>query len=239
MKERVLVTGSTRGIGEAIAVRFIEAGHPVVINCVSNKALMEAQLEKYKKINPSVEGFCCDLYSYEGAREMLSQVGEVDILINNAGISHVGLFHEMTPDEIQRIIGVNLGSVINCCHLVVPGMIRRKHGCIINISSIWGVTGASCEVAYSAAKGGVNTFSKALAKELGPSGIRVNAIACGVINTEMNGFLSPEEMDDLTEKIPLSRIASPSEVANLAYFLASRQAGYITGQVIGVDGGIV
>ena len=162
--------------------------------------------------------------------------GSVDILINNAGISYLGLFTDMKPENWNRIIDVNLKSVLNCCHLAVPKMVSHKSGIIINISSIWGDRGASCEAVYSATKGAVNSFTKAMAKELGPSGIRVNAISCGVIDTKMNQCFTEEERDVLTEEISLMRFGTPEEIANLAVFLAGNQSSFINGQVITSDG---
>ena len=162
--------------------------------------------------------------------------GNVDILINNAGISHLGLFTDMTPESWSRIIDVNLKSVLNCTHLAVPKMVNQKSGVIINISSIWGSRGASCEAVYSATKGAVNSFTKAMAKELGPSGIRVNAISCGVIDTKMNQCFTEEERDVLTDEIALNRFGRPDEIASLAVFLAGKNSSFISGQIITADG---
>ncbi len=160
----------------------------------------------------------------------------MDVLVNNAGISYIGLLQDMTSDDWDRIVRTNLTSVFNCCRLAIPYMVEKKCGKIINISSVWGVAGASCEVAYSATKGGINAFTKALAKELAPSGIQVNAIACGAIDTEMNHFLNQEELIDLIDEIPAGRLGKAEEVADLAYHLGYK-GSYLTGQVIGLDGG--
>jgi len=160
----------------------------------------------------------------------------LDILINNAGISYIGLFTEMTPDDWRKVIDTNLTSVFNCCRLASPSMIARKSGKIINISSVWGSVGASCEVAYSASKGGINAFTKALAKELAPSNIQVNAVACGVIDTEMNRCFTEEDKQALIEEIPANRMGRSDEVAELVYQLTTGNE-YLTGQIIHLDGG--
>lgn len=164
------------------------------------------------------------------------QFGTVDVLVNNAGISYIGLLQNMTTEDWERIIHTNLTSVFNCSKLAIPGMIAQKYGKIINISSVWGVVGASCEVAYSATKGGINAFTKALAKELAPSGIQVNAVACGAIDTEMNQFLKEDDLIALVDEIPTGRLGSAEEVADLVYHLGYKNS-YLTGQIIGLDGG--
>jgi 3-oxoacyl-[acyl-carrier protein] reductase len=166
----------------------------------------------------------------------LAAFGQIDVLINNAGISYIGLLTDMTIDDWNRIVATNLSSVFSTCRCTVPSMVSAKSGCIINISSVWGNIGASCEVAYSACKGGINSFTKALGKELAPSNIRVNAIACGVIDTEMNHCFSREERDALVEEIPAGRMGTPEEVAALALTLTDSPA-YLTGQVLTLDGG--
>ena len=162
--------------------------------------------------------------------------GSLDVLVNNAGISYIGLFQDMTPDEWNHILNTNLTSVFNCCRLAIPMMVSRKSGRILNISSVWGNVGASMEVAYSASKGGVNSFTKALAKELAPSNIQVNAISCGVIDTAMNHCFSPEEMNALREEIPADRLGQPEEVAKLVLQLIQAPT-YLTGQILTLDGG--
>ena len=164
------------------------------------------------------------------------ELGRLDILINNAGISHIGLLSDMSLAEWNRVIQINLTSLFCCCKHAIPGMVRQKSGAILNISSVWGNTGASCEVAYSASKGGVNAFTKALAKELAPSNITVNAIACGVIDTRMNQCFSVEERRQLQEEIPAGRFGSPAEAAKLAYSIINSPT-YMTGQIISMDGG--
>ena len=175
--------------------------------------------------------FVCSLFSQ--ARDVF---GGVDVLVNNAGISHIGLLTDLSIDDWNRVIATNLTSVFSCCHEAVPYMVHQKSGCIINISSVWGNVGASCEVAYSASKGGVNSFTKALAKELAPSNITVNAIACGVIDTRMNGCFDADERTALEAEIPMGRYGTPDEVAALAWQLATAPA-YLTGQILTIDGG--
>ena len=241
-RKTVLVTGASRGIGKAIAVKFAKKGYNVVISCVRR----EEQLLQTKK---EIESFQVSCLSYLGDmgvaencaelfKKIRKQFGGLDVLVNNAGISYIGLLQDMKPEDWELILRTNLPSVFNCCKLAIPMMLEKKQGKIINISSVWGVCGASCEAAYSATKGGVNALTKALAKELAPSNIQVNAIACGAIDTEMNHFLDDEELIGLIEEIPAGRLGRAEEVADLAYHLGYKE-NYLTGQVIGLDGGWV
>ena len=186
------------------------------------------------------EMFTGDISDYGTAMRMFDEAhrlfGSVDILVNNAGISMIGLFQDLSRDDWERIMNVNVGSVYNCCHFAIPDMVSKKQGRIINISSVWGNTGASCEAAYSASKGAVNSLTKALAKELAPSGISVNAVACGAIDTDMNAFLSEEERNLLLEEIPAGRMGLPSEAARTVLQLAESPS-YLTGQILTLDGG--
>ncbi len=239
-RKTVLITGSSRGIGKAIAVKFAVKGYNVIINCAhEEEALLKtkAELETYQV---SCYAYLGDMGNIDAARELFTQIkkryGGIDVLVNNAGIAYIGLFTDMTPEDWNRVITTNLTSVYNCCFLALPEMIRKKSGKIINISSVWGNTGASCEVAYSASKGGMNAFTKALAKELAPSNIQVNAVACGAIDTEMNHFLEDEELMQLINEIPANRLGRAEEVADLVYHLAYKNE-YLTGQIIGLDGG--
>ena len=168
--------------------------------------------------------------------ELFSGIRQIDVLVNNAGMAHFGLLSDMTAAQWHEILAVNLDSCFYTCRAAIPLMLRRHQGRIINISSVWGTQGASMEVAYSASKGGMNAFTKALAKELAPSNIQVNAIACGIIDTAMNGTLSPEDLAALKEEIPADRLGRPEEVAQLALYLATAPA-YLTGQIITIDGG--
>lgn len=237
----VLITGASRGIGAAIARRFAAEGCNLVLNCAHSADALYALADELKN-TCAIECLCCigDVGSFDFVSEMFKEAAEafggVDILINNAGISHIGLFTDMNITDWNRIVATNLTSVFSTCKCAVPYMVHQKSGKIINISSVWGLVGASCEVAYSACKGGINAFTKALAKELAPSHIEVNAIACGVIDTEMNACFSPEERKELEDEIPAGRYGTPGEVAELAFCLATGHS-YLTGQVITLDGG--
>ena len=240
----VLITGGSRGIGLGIAEKFLAQGHPVAINCKEDtQQLAHALTTLNAQYNNKAHGFVADITDYQKAQHMVQHIqhchGPIHTLVNNAGVAHFGLFTHTPMAEISQILSSNLHSAMHMAHLVAPAMVREKKGNIINISSIWGVTGASCEVAYSAAKAGLIGFTKALAKELGPSHVRVNAIACGAIHTRMNQRLLPEEEAQLTEAIPLGRFGLPTEVGDLAVFLASEQAAYLTGQAIVLDGGMI
>ena len=228
----VLVTGASRGIGRAVAEAFYGAGCKVAAICKNNIDLLD---DRFLKIR-------ADVSDPDEVRRVFSEVeknfGRLDVLVNNAGISVTGLLTDLSDDDWKRICGVNLDGVLWCSREAARIMVRQKEGCIINISSMWGQCGASCEVAYSATKGGVDALTKALAKELAPSNIQVNAVSPGVIDTEMNGFLSEEDRNALAEEIPAGRFGKPSEVADLVLKLASGN-GYLTGQIIRIDGGFV
>ena len=240
-RKTACITGASRGIGRALAAAFAAQGYDLFLTCRKNEALL---LELKKELEHSF-GIHCRTFAADAAdafrmEQVFAQIGRetdgLNVLVNNAGISWHGLFTDMTPQEWDRLIRTNLSSVFYTSRMAIPLMLQRHAGKILNISSVWGVAGASCEVAYSASKGGVNAFTKALAKELAPSNIQVNAIACGVIDTEMNGFLSAEERAALTEEIPAGRFAEPQEVAELAISLCSGH-NYLTGQIITLDGG--
>jgi 3-oxoacyl-[acyl-carrier protein] reductase len=236
----VLVTGSSRGIGKAIAIRFAKEGFNVIINGFKDEKSLSQTKSEIEKYQVPCIAFMGDMGNYDTVKELFllikRQFVSLDVLVNNAGISYVGLLSEMNPQDWNRIITTNLTSVYNCCSLAIPEMVSNKNGRIVNISSVWGKVGASCEVAYSASKGGMNAFTKALAKELAPSNIQVNALACGAIDTEMNSFLSEEELLQLKEEIPVGRLGSAKEVADSVYYLAENNQ-YLTGQVISLDGG--
>lgn len=240
-RKTACITGASRGIGRALAAAFAAQGYDLFLTCRKNEALL---LELKKELEHSF-GIHCRTFAADAAdafrmEQVFAQIGRetdgLNVLVNNAGISWHGLLTDMTPQEWDRLIRTNLSSVFYTSRMAIPLMLQRHAGKILNISSVWGVAGASCEVAYSASKGGVNAFTKALAKELAPSNIQVNAIACGVIDTEMNGFLSAEECAALTEEIPAGRFAEPQEVAELAISLCSGH-NYLTGQIITLDGG--
>jgi len=241
MKNAVLITGASRGIGRAIAYRFAQAGHAIVINCsksANELITLKDELEQNFGVSvlASVGNIGDFTYVEQLFKEIKNEFGGVDIVVNNAGISHIGLLSDMTPEEWHHIMDVNLSSVFYTSKLAIPYMLSKQQGKIINISSVWGNVGASCEVAYSATKGGMNSLTKALAKELAPSNIQVNAIACGCIDTEMNHCFSEEERQDLIDEIPAGRFGRPNEVAELVYTLATEN-NYLTGQIITLDGG--
>lgn len=240
MNPVILVTGASSGIGRACALSFAAHGASLIIASRSNR---EALLETQEQILQS-GGDCLALQGDVSDNDFcrllvqsaLDRFGRVDCLINNAGISQIGLFQDMKPEEWDRLLKVNLYSVIQMSHAVLPSMLHCHSGQILNISSVWGSVGASCEVIYSASKGAVNSFTRALAKETAPSGIRVNAIACGAIDTPMNAWLSDEELASLNEEIPAGRMGRADEVGELAWQLFSGPA-YLTGQVVTLDGG--
>lgn len=240
-KKTVLITGASHGIGRAVAERFAAEGCRLILNCKTDVTkLMSCANELTDTYGVQTLVLPCDVSDHALVCGMFAQAreafGGVDILVNNAGISHIGLLTDLSIGEWNRVIATNLTSVFSCCHEAVPYMVQQKSGCIINISSVWGSVGASCEVAYSASKGGVNSFTRALAKELAPSNISVNAIACGVIDTRMNGCFDAAERAALEEEIPMGRYGSPHEVADLAWQLAAAPS-YLTGQIITLDGG--
>lgn len=241
MKPTALITGASRGIGLALAQTFAHAGYNLSLCCSSTPdALKALSGELSSQYGCTVLTFVGDIADPAFVEEMiqktLKECGRIDVLINNAGISHVGLLSDMSIEEWNRILSVNLTSVFSACKYVIPNMVHNKSGKIINISSVWGNVGASCEAAYSATKGGINALTKALGKELAPSGISVNAIACGCIDTSMNACFSEEDRAALAEEIPAGRFGCPSEVAELALSIAQSSA-YLTGQVITLDGG--
>ena len=235
------ITGASHGIGRAIAEEFARNGYSLAINCQSSGE----ELKAFAGYLHDTFGICClpligdasdERFAADAFLRIERELGRLDILINNAGISHIGLLSDMSLAEWNRVIQINLTSLFCCCKHAIPGMVRQKSGAILNISSVCGNTGASCEVAYSASKGGVNAFTKALAKELAPSNITVNAIACGVIDTRMNQCFSVEERRQLQEEIPAGRFGSPAEAAKLAYSIINSPT-YMTGQIISMDGG--
>lgn len=238
-KKTVLITGGSRGIGKAMVYAFARAGYNVLLNFNKSESLANEIASEFS----NVKVYGADVASQENVINMVNYAqehfGGVDILINNAGISCSGLFQDLQQDEWNRLMNVNLTGVYNCTKAVLPGMISKKQGKIINISSVWGMVGASNEVAYSASKAGVIGLTKALAKEVGPSNIQVNCIAPGIVMTDMISEYSMDELNEITNQIPLGRIGNTSDVADLALFLASDSANYITGQVFSPNGGWV
>ncbi len=236
-----LVTGASRGIGRSIALTLAANGYHLMITCHRNAEMLE-EVKQYIESHFPVTcvTFVGDMGDFLAVEQMYSVFTEyfssLDLLVNNAGISHLGLLTDLSPEEWDRLLQTNLSSVFYTCRSGIPLMLRRKNGKIINISSVWGVAGASCETAYSATKGGVNALTKALAKELAPGNIQVNAIACGAIDTEMNSFMTEEELEALLMEIPAGRLGRPDEVASLVLDLCTEN-NYLTGQVIHLDGG--
>lgn len=238
MSKVVLVTGGSRGIGKAICEKFAAEGYTVAINYEKSEEKANALAEKI-----GGKAYCADVSDYSAVSAMFDKVeaelGEVSVLINNAAISTFGLFQDCDDEEWERIFGVNVKGVFNCSKRALGNMLRNQKGSIVNISSIWGVTGGSCECHYSATKAAVIGYTKAMAKELGASGIRVNCIAPGAVDTEMNERFSKEDMEAVAEESALGYVGQPEEIAEAVFFVASEKASYMTGAVINVNGGSV
>lgn len=226
---RAFITGGSGGIGAALVRRFAKT-HDVIFTYMNGRSAAE---KLAAETNTSTVR--CDLSDPDSIHAAAGAVRDCEVLINNAGIAYTGLFTDMSDEDMLRVINTDLTGTMLLTRDIAKGMVRAHKGCIINISSVWGVYGASCEVAYSAAKAGIIGFTKGLAKELGPSGIRVNCIAPGVIDTEMNAHLSSDDMYELADSTPLMRIGTPEDVAHAAGFLCDNT--FVTAQVIGVDGG--
>ena len=241
-RKHVLITGSSRGIGRTCALAFAEHGWHVFINCRNSLD----QLKETERMILASGGICTmlpgDVGSPDDVRTMFDKIstlcGGLEVLVNNAGRAYFGLLSDMTDEDWRAVIDTDLSSAFYCCRAAIPYMVSRKSGKIINISSMWGTAGASCEAAYSAAKSGLHGLTRALAKELAPSNIQVNALACGVIDTEMNARLSTEERAALEEEIPAGRYGTPEEAARAVLMLAEAPA-YLTGQIIALDGGFL
>ena len=248
MNKTVIVTGASRGIGRATAIEFASHGYNVILNSLNGGENLDSAVELCNKaLSDNTNESSCSAIGIKGdvsdpsfASELMStvhkQFGKIDILINNAGISFIGLIQDTDDAAWKKILNTNLSSVHYCTRSVIPYMLKEKSGKIINISSVWGSRGASCEVAYSASKGGLEAYTKAAAKELAPSGISVNAIACGCIDTDMNKCFSNEELRSLAEEIPAGRLGTVKEAAE-AIFNTALFPNYLTGQVITFDGG--
>ncbi len=231
MSKSVLITGASHGVGKAAAKQLAQEGYRLYLNAGHDKEALE---DLCHELDATMLYY--DISSYRQVQNLFQEIGELDLLINNAGISQIGLLQDLSFEEWQRIIDTNLTSVFACCKMAIPLMLSKKEGKIINISSVWGEVGASCEVAYSASKGGINAFTKALAKELAPSNIQVNALSLGVVDTRMNACFDSQEKDALLEEIPSGRFASARDAAQMISTLASAN-NYLTGQIIRFDGG--
>lgn len=243
MSKIALVTGASRGIGAAAALALAQQGLDIAVHYHQNRQGAEQTAERCRALGVRAELFTCNVADSAAVDQMCSEIrsrlGVPLVLVNNAGVDSFGLLTDTTDAEWRRVMGADLDGVFYCCRALIPGMVHEKYGRIVNISSMWGISGASCEAAYSAAKAGVIGLTKALAKELGPSGITVNAMAPGVIHTDMNAHHSAETMAALCEETPVGRLGEPEDVAAAVAFLASEAAGFITGQVLGADGGFL
>ena len=243
MAKTVLITGASRGIGRAAAIAFAHAGWRVGIGYHKSEREAHTLEAELTAAGADAMAFLADVSDRTQVLRMVKQVeerfGRIDVLICNAGIARQQLFTDVTEAQWREMLGVTLDGAFHCVQAVLPDMIRRKDGCILLVSSIWGMVGASCEVAYSTAKAGLIGMTKALAKELGPSHIRVNCVAPGVIDTDMNIQLTEDARQALTEETPLGRIGTPEDVAQALLFLAGENAAFITGQVLSPNGGIV
>lgn len=235
--KNALVTGASEGIGAAIAKELASNGYQLYITCNRNiDGLNELKNEIETNFHVPCSAIVCDAGKYDEVEKLFNNLPTLDVLVNNAGISYFGLLTDMSVEDWDRVMHTNLDSCFYTCKLAVPGMVHRKDGCIINISSVWGNVGSCMETAYSASKGGINALTKALAKELAPSNIRVNAIAPGVIDTRMNQCLTAEDREMLRNEIPADRFGTPADVAKLALQIINAPS-YMTGQIITIDGG--
>lgn len=230
--KHVLITGGSRGIGAASVRAFAQAGYRVTFFYEKSHAQAKAVAEA-----TGAEAICCDVTDTEAIKKAIAAIAPVDVLINNAGVAHYGLISQITEAEWERLFSVNVGGIYRCVNAVLPAMLQKQSGCILNVASMWGQVGASCEAAYSASKGAVIALTKALAQELGPSGIRVNCVSPGVILTDMTAVVGEEALSALAEQTPLGRNGAPEDVASALLYLA--QADYITGQILPVNGGFV
>ncbi len=242
-RPHVLITGGSRGIGAACAERFAAEGYSVTVLYKSRRGRAEDLAERLRETGADILPICADIRKEEEVRAAVTtanlQFGAVDILVSNAGIASQKLITDVSSEEFRDMLETHVTGLFHAVQAVLPGMIARKRGTIVTISSIWGLTGASCEVAYSTAKAAVIGFTKALAKEVGPSGITVNCVAPGVIDTDMNALLNDEDIASLCDETPLGRIGTAQEVADAVFFLASERSSFITGQVLSPNGGIV
>ena len=237
MPKYAFITGASRGIGAAIANELAAQGYHLYLTCLTNGQRLQSLADELSQTySVSCQCFVGDIGDYSFVERCFAKINTLDVLVNNAGISYVGLLSDMEVRDWNQVMHTNLSASFYTSKLAIPLMLKKHEGKIINISSVWGNVGASCEVAYSACKGGMNSFTRGLAKELAPSNIQVNAIACGCIDTQMNACFSEEERAALTDEIPAGRFGMPEEVASLVLTLAEGNE-YLTGQIITLDGG--
>lgn len=230
--KHVLITGGSRGIGAAAVRAFTQAGYAVSFLYEKNHAAA-----RQVSAETGAEAVACDVADGQAVRAAMARLPEPDILVNNAGICHYGLISQITPAQWDRLFAVNVGGIYHCVNVALPSMLRKQSGCILNVASMWGQVGASCEACYSATKGAVITLTKALAQELGPSGIRVNCVSPGVILTDMVANVEPQALETLAEETPLGRNGQPEDVAQALVYLA--QAPFVTGQNFPINGGMI
>ena len=239
----VLITGASRGIGAQCALTFAREGYDVALNYCRSEEKALALVREIEALGVRACAVQADVADSMQVKKMFetvrAELGTVDVLVNNAGVAHVGLLTDMTDDEWRRVIDTDLSGTFYCCREALSDMIRAHSGVIVNIASMWGEVGASCEAAYSAAKAGVIGLTKALAKEVGPSGVRVNAVSPGVVMTDMMAGFSDEDVAALKKETPLIQLGMPEDIADAVIFLASEKAHFITGQVLSVNGGMV
>ena len=242
MRRVALITGGSRGIGAACVRLFAESGYAVVFLYRQREDAALALVEELRARGLDASCYRCDVSDGAQVRatvaEILRLYHHIDVLVNNAGVAHIGLLTDMSEADWNAVFDTNIGGVFHATQAVLPGMISRRQGSVVNVSSMWGEVGASCEVAYSAAKAAVIGFTKALAKEVGPSGVRVNCVSPGLIATDMNAELDENALRELADETPLSRVGTAEEVARAALYLAGDGASFITGQVLGVSGGL-
>ncbi len=243
MRKTAFVTGGSRGIGRAVALRLGEMGYAVAVGYLTAADKAAEVVEALRARGCAAMAVCCDVADAASvdtaARQIYENLGEVSVLVNNAGIAQQKLFTDITDDDWARMIGVHLSGTFYACRAFLPAMLRRHEGVIVNVSSMWGQVGGSCEVHYSAAKAGIVGLTKALAKEVAPSGVRVNCVAPGVIDTDMMGDFDEATRRELAAETPLMRLGTPQDVANAVAFLVSDEAGFITGQVLAPNGGMI
>ncbi|SDB33634.1 elongation factor P 5-aminopentanone reductase [Eubacterium oxidoreducens] len=231
MQKSVLITGASHGIGKALAEKFSQEGYKLYLNGAHDASAL-CDVCNTLHATPLLY----DISDPKQVEEMFFLIDRIDVLINNAGVSYIGLMQDMSYEDYARVMNTNLGGVFSCCQKAIPKMLSQGSGRIVNVTSVWGEVGASCEAVYSASKGGVNALTKALAKELAPSNIPVNAVSLGVIDTRMNHCFSKEEREALKEEIPAGRFASAKSAAEMIYSVATANS-YLTGQIIRFDGG--